>query len=392
MRRVYGKMLRFAASAAVLFLAPAAFAAADAGVEAPKANAAAPAGIHPAQEEPKGQAEAKKPALHPELSALRDAVRRVLDAERRQSFNTRQNSATEILSVCRAFGCAAEVSLDGPDGRRINAITCLCWNYPCGGFELLGYDGRRIAPRVGYGRQERPGEFLAVLALARVPADYPVRVGSDVRKVADVVEAERLGCRAGDDASLRLLGLAYYAGEPTWKNELGETWSIERMIEEELEQPMAAAPEGGLDRLTALGFAVARRGKQSPSLEGQYQRARKFVAEYHEYALAMQNADGSWGPRYLAARGAAADPATQLRATGRVLEWLALTLPEEQLTDRRVTAAVAYVVRLLGGRPNSRNTPSLSTREIVDWGHALHALAVYDERVFRPYDDAEPAK
>ncbi len=72
------------------------------------------------------------------------------------------------------------------------------------------------------------------MALSRVPPDYPVRVGKTVRKVADLVEAEKLGCRTGGDLSLRLIGLSYYVDEPEWKNDLGETWSIERMIEEEI--------------------------------------------------------------------------------------------------------------------------------------------------------------
>ena len=48
-----------------------------------------------------------------------------------------------------------------------------------------------------------------------------------------------------------------------------------------------------------------------------------------------------------------------------------------------------YVTQLLGSQRYQWNAPSLSTREIVSMGHALHALAVYDQRVFKPADAEE---
>ena len=304
-------------------------------------------------------------------------------------FNTQQNSPTEIMSVCLAFGCGSEVSLESPQGQRINGITCLCYNYPCGGFEMLTVAQQRVAARIGYGYQEHPGEFLATLALSGVPADYPVRVGKTIGKVADLAAAEKLGCRTGGDLSLRLIGLSFYSDQPEWKNDLGETWSIARMIEEELAQPVVTAPEGGLNRLMGLSYAVAHRAKRGQPLTGQFARAEKHAANYQAYALQMQNADGSWGPYFLAAQGASQDPISQLRTTGRVLEWLATSLADKRLEDARVVTAVDYVTQLLGSDRYQWNAPSLSTREIVAMGHALHALSIYDERVFKPTDVEE---
>lgn len=330
-----------------------------------------------------------RPELSAELAALRDRVRPVLTMHQKATFNTQQNSPTEITAVCLAFGCGSEVSLEGSDGQRINGITCLCWNYPCSGYELLSVAGGHVAARIGYGYQERPGEFLATLALSGVPADYPVRAGKTVRKVADLAAAEKLACRAGGEHSLRLVGLSYYADEPEWKNDLGEKWSIERMIREEIAEPVVTAPEGGLNRLMGLSYAVARRVRRGQPITGQFERAEKYTADYQAFAMQMQNSDGSWGPYFLAARGTSQEPDSQLRTTGRVLEWLTMSLATKKLEDARVVAAVDYVTSLLGGQRYQWNAPSLSTREIVSMGHALHALATYDERVFRPADVEE---
>ena len=95
---------------------------------------------------------------------------------------------------------------------------------------------------------------------------------------------------------------------------------------------------------------------------------------------------GSWGPYFLAAKSTSPDIASQLRSSGRILEWLALSLPEQKIEDPRMLKGVEYVTGLLGTQRYQWNTPSLSTREIVSVGHALHALNIYDERVFKPAD------
>jgi hypothetical protein len=359
---------------AACLLVPTAFLAAADDVASPAKEAIAPAAAQPKRE------------LSPALAALRDQVRRTLAMHRKQPFNTRENSATEIMNYCLAFGCGTEVALEGSNGKRVNGITCLCWDYPCAGFDMLGLSQKHIAVRIGYGYQEHPGEFLAMLAMSRVQPDYPVRTGKDVRTVADLIEAEKLGCRSGNDMSLKLIGLSYYVDEPEWQNDLGETWSIDRILKEEVAQPVIAAPEGGLNRLMGLSYAVARRAKRGQPIDGQFERAQKYTTDFQEFALQLQNSDGSWGPYFLAARSTSPDAASQLRSTGRVLEWLALALPDKRLEDARVIGAVEYVNRLLGSQRYQGSASSLSTREIASVGHALHALNMYDERVFKPAD------
>ncbi len=225
-----------------------------------------------------------------------------------------------------------------------------------------------------------------------MPTNYPVRSGKEVRTVADLVEAEKLACRAGGDASLRMLGLAYYLEETEWQNDLGENWSLERMVRDELARPAASAPEGGLNRLMGLSFAVSRRLKHGQPIDSQFQRAEKYVTDFQHYAFQLQNADGSWGPNFLANKSTSQDAAAQLRSNGRVLEWLVISLPDKQLEDAHVIAAVDYLARLLSNQRYQWNTEQLPTQEIASVGHALHALVVYDQREFKPADvPAKPA-
>ncbi|MGW8257789.1 MAG: hypothetical protein ACWGMZ_09925, partial [Thermoguttaceae bacterium] len=83
------------------------------------------------------------------------------------------------------------------------------------------------------------------------------------------------------------------------------------------------------------------------------------------------------------------DAEAQLRSSGYVLEWLALSLPEERLPDHRMTAGIAYLVDMLNNGRYYGSLPVLSAREISGAMHALHALAIYNERFFKPLDAQE---
>ena len=114
-----------------------------------------------------------QPELSPAMVAVRDRLRRTLAGFSRVNLNTQENTATELMQYCLAFGCQSEVHLGNSAAKMVNGITCLCWNYPCAGFEPLTISQGHIAARLGYGLQEHPAQLLAVLALSRVPPTYP---------------------------------------------------------------------------------------------------------------------------------------------------------------------------------------------------------------------------
>ena len=196
----------------------------------PAADTSSQPGQSPAVVPPKPKRE-----LAPALAALREKTRRTLATYQQMPFNSRQNTPDEIIDYCLALGCDAEITLLAAEGeRRANGIMCLCWNYPCAGYRPLTMIDGHVSARLGFGLQSRPSQLLAALALARVPASYPMRVGNSMCSVADLVESEKLSCRSGTDMSLKLIGLAYYADAPAWKNDLDEEWSLEKIIKEEL--------------------------------------------------------------------------------------------------------------------------------------------------------------
>jgi len=336
-------------------------------------------------EEPEAVEQAAQPELSPEMVTLRDSVRRALALVAKQPLTTRDNTPDEVIQFCLAFGCRTSVGYGSPSGKKVSGIGCLCWNYPCAGYRLLRVTNDRVLARIGYGLQAHPAQFLAVLAQSEVPPDYEIRADEFQGTVADLVESEKLNCQSGTDLSCALIGLDHYLkDEQTWENELGEEWSVERLIREELARSPSLSESDAIDRLMGLSYAVAQRNRRELPLEGEFLRAEQYVGELQDYAFGLQNSDGSWHPSFFARKGTSRDATGTLQSTGRILEWLVFSLSDDRLHDPRVIRSVSYVAKLLGGQSSGWNVASMSTRDLGAVMHAAHALSIYDRRVFEP--------
>jgi hypothetical protein len=331
--------------------------------------------------------------LDAQMTALRDRVRAVVAHHFREPLNTDDNPPAQILKFCLAYGCDTEIRYGGSAGSAMNGIGCLCYGYPCAGYRLFAVDDRKVLARVGYGLQDSPGELLAVLAQSAVPESYEIRVGPWRGTVSSLVESEKLSCLPGGDLSQKLIGLSHYLPDgAAWKNAGGDAWSLERLVRDELNRSPASDCADVTDHLTGLAYALDRHVRDGRSADGQYERVQKFLTEYQDFALGLQNADGSWNPGFFAARGASRNASGVLRATGHILEWLVASLPADRLQDRRVVLSVAFVAALLEGSYAQANVANASTREIDAVMHAVHALKIYDRRVFKPAEPEKPEK
>jgi hypothetical protein len=261
-------------------------------------------------------------------------------------------------------------------GRPVNAIGWLCWNGPCRGQQLMYLRNGQLQARKGPGVQGHEGQFLAMLAQSKVKLDFPMRVDGREWTVADLVKHEQLTCQERTELTFKLIGLSHYLDlDTTWRNAQGQTWSIPKLIQEELAQPIIGAACGGTHRLMGFSYAVRKRERTGGSMDGQWLRARKYLESYHEYTFRLQNSDGSFSTNWFRGPGALAAQDRRLETTGHILEWMVYSLAEDQLQDPRVVKAVDFLATLMADQQG------------YDWkigprGHALHALAMYDERVF----------
>lgn len=234
--------------------------------EAPDATAEPSDAPAEREAEPKPE---PRPELSPEMAEIRDRVRRTTLYYLGQRLNTQSNTAGDVVQLCLAFGAAAEIRAGNTSANSVNAIGALCWNYPCAGYQLLASDGGRIIARIGYGYQPHPGQFLAALAMTHVSSDYELRIDPNRGTVADLVRSEKLNCQSGTEMAFVLIGLATYLPDgATWENDLGQSWSLERLVKEELERPTDLSSAEVVYRLMGLSWAVKcekEKGRSRPS-------------------------------------------------------------------------------------------------------------------------------
>ena len=123
--------------------------------------------------------------------------------------------------------------------QRVNAIGWLCWNGTCRDWQLFEVGKRGLEPLVGPGVQGHSGQFLSVLAFARVPRDYELRTrgpaihgsGSCGVRKAHFYAGFRVDFQVDRFGALPCVGRTVV--RRTW-GRVGHSW----LIREELTQPV----------------------------------------------------------------------------------------------------------------------------------------------------------
>ena len=298
-----------------------------------------------------------------ELQELRGQIRRTLIYYYKRPESVNSRSPWGVMHSLIGYGVDTNLQA----GReQVNAIGWLCWNGNCRGQRLLRLSNGNLAVNVGPGVQ----------AQAYVPSEFEMRIQGKSFTVDDLIAYEQATCRPRTELTFKLIGLSHYLpSDAEWVSNDGQNWSIARLIEEEIAQPVVGAACGGTHRLMGLTYAVKNRVDEGKPLNGEWKRAEKFLEDFQKYTIGLQNPDGSFSTKWFERREARTDSQRRVQTTGHILEWLICNLPEEHLTSPEIVKAAAYLSNLMY---RERGT---------DWnigpkGHAIHALNLYDQKVF----------
>jgi hypothetical protein len=311
--------------------------------------------------------------LTPELLALRSRLRECLAYYYFRPENVALRSPWGAMHAMIAYGVDSQLIVGD---KRVNAIGYLNYNGVCNGQQLFYSANGRLQTRIGPGVQGHPGQYLAMLAQSRVKTDFPMLIDGQRFTVADLIQHEKETCRPKTELTFKLIAFTHYLKlDEKWRSNDGETWDIPRLIKEELAQPIVGAACGGTHRMTGFSYAVRKRRQRGEPFTGQWERARIFVEDFHEYAFRLQNPDGSFSTNWFAGRADDPTPTKRLETTGHITEWLTYSLNKEQLVEPRLIKSVSYLTNLLTENREEK-------WGIGPLGHGLHALAIFDERIF----------
>lgn len=308
-----------------------------------------------------------------QVARMKRPIQSVLNHYYRDQEVAKDRSNWGMLHAVMVWGLDTRVIV----GRTTHStIAWIAGNNSCRGQRLFESDGDRIGIKSGPGLQGHQGQFLAIMALCGVPRDYPIYADGVKYSIEHVIRREMDDCQAGEELTFTLIALSHYLdSDATWISSDGETWSLERLIQEELRQPIVGAACGGTHRLMGFGHALRNRRMQGRPINGQWERAKKFTDDFVQYAYRLQNRDGSMSTDWFEGRQDNGKMDRKVQTTGHIVEWLLTVTPDSQLQNPRLVSAVNYLLRA---------TDSGRKREwsIGPKGHALRSLAMYYERVY----------
>jgi hypothetical protein len=307
---------------------------------------------------------------------------------RRLSVGTTANdqAAWQIVHGALAFKREFLVR-DG--ARDVSAV-----DYILAGGKMKGLDLRRgdlldeAAKRYGVATivaedkmgQGHVDQWLGYLSDCRLPLDEPIIVEGEKHTIADYIDQAKLDVHKNPtrEYSWTLMALsAYYPSDYTWKAGDGSEWSIEKLVEIELEHSLDASPCGGTHRMTALTMAFNRHVEAGRPVTGIWKELGDRIDDCVEKAREYQNPDGSLSSNYFARPGKSADLAICMGSAGHVMEFLATALQKDELQEPWVKRAVLDVCKLF------RKTKPVDV-ECGALFHAAHGLVLYREKVFGP--------
>ncbi len=308
-----------------------------------------------------------------------------------RTLSLETNAAWQILHGVLAYGREFTVEQDGKPVKVVD--------YLLSGGTIKGWDPQLLtvgdpprktarllmAPGTKSG-QGHPDQWLAVLAQCDLAPDQRVRIGdADIPFIELIDQMLRDVHRNVDrEYSWTLIAATrYYPTTHRWTAGDGKEWSIERLMEIELEQELATSACGGTHRLIGLAMALDRRKRDKQPVTGVWEQTQQKINVVAQRARELQNADGSFSTDYFERPATHPDLKEHLGATGHTLEFLAVSQPPQVLTEPWVRRAAMRLTRLF----------TVTRRVPLECGalyHAAHGLVLYRQHVAPP-KQADPS-
>jgi hypothetical protein len=320
---------------------------------------------------------AEPPPTSKELVALRRQIAQTLAAYRRRPLNTLEHNPWELMHWAIAYGPASLVRLGGPGGDPVSCVGWLNMGGRSRGQVMLATQDDRLVALRGKGMQGHVSQYLAVMAQCRVAPSSPIEIDGRSFTLADLIESEQRACTEKTELTFTLIAMAHYLDtDATWLAGDRSEWSLQKLVQEEIVQPLRGAPCGGTHRLFGLAYACQRRREATGTLDGVYVAANRYVRGQQQRLFnELQNPDGSFSTDWFNRAEDGDDVERKLRTSGHMLEFLVSTADQHVLYHPRTIAAVEFVTGILAAEPER------------DWKvgplcHALHSLSIYQERLW----------
>ena len=316
-------------------------------------------------------------AIGEQEDPLMAQVEKAIAATSRRYLDADEHTPWQIMHATLALRHDCKLK---SHGKKIKAIDFISDAPSFRGepwFQGTAFGGRGHPFNVPYAFEGHVNQFLAILTMSNLPVTHKFKVDDGSRSVTmgDMINHAKMVVNDNEEVAWTIWFLTHYI-EPdaTWTNQLGEPWSMERLVDKQIREPAAEAPCGGTHGLFALSYNRNAYLQKYGKLRGTWVASNQKIEQYTEMTRRMQNGDGSFSSEFYRGAGMGKDLNERLKTTGHMLEWLMVGLPQARLNEDWVRRAV-----------NSLSADMLNhARTPVDVGplfHALDALVIYRDRI-----------
>ncbi len=318
---------------------------------------------------------------------LSGRIDRVLEAGLNQRrLSASDNAAWQIMHgvVCYGF----DLQIETPDRGLVGAVEYAFTGGQIHGFELMA--SSNILPATGrrgmkarlepgsYVGQGHPDQWLAVFAMADLPLDTSIQVGSEEFTILDWARQAQYDVTNNllEEYSWTLIALThYFPDEPSWRAADGSMVSWEVLVDVELEYDVDSSACGGTHRLAGIVRALDAKKRLGLADSEVWQRAQQTVDRALTLAKENRGGDGALSSYYFMRPGSTTDLSAVLASSGHILEFVALALPQEALGQAWVELATERLCVLL-------ETTGGVELDCGSLYHALNGLKIYRQRRF----------
>ena len=347
------------------------------------AQDAGPAGSPP-QPLPPDAAATAQPISDPLLDQVDEAIR--MNGQRFLTAN--YHSPWQIFHGILAYHQDFQVKLGDQQISAIEWIATAQPRFDNQPLLMLSQHGAKFHPYTRpYAFEGHPGQSLALLSESHLPIDYQLMVEGKPMTLGAVLQNTMMEVNSREETTWVLWALInYFKVDAQWTNQWGQQWSIEALVQNEVNAHTPTRPCGGNHNLYVLSRARDKYLATGRPLRGVWFEADQKIRQYIELARSMQNPDGSFSSNFYKGPGFEYDMNKRFNTTGHTMEFLSVGLPDNRLNEPWVRNAVNLLSREL---IQHRKAP-------VDCGplyHSLNALRIYRDRVRPPMQVAavEPA-
>lgn len=316
---------------------------------------------------------------------LRVRIKNALDHVRNCELLTTHSFWTVFHGI---LGNGLDTMLLNPvTGERTPAIEFIAKGGKLRGLEFIPTaDGVDIKMGIMFDGQGHQDQFVSEMAQVGLQLNAEFLINGQKYKFEDFINESKARARINQKQELSwtvMILSHFYGTKMDFTNRYNEHLKLEDLVRYELDQPIHSAACGGTHRLFGLAWVYHLHKKEGGKDEGLWEEVRQHQIKYQDMAKANQNADGSFSAKYLDQGGWIQNLDRRINTTGHVLEWLALSLPDDRLHEEWVEDAAGALSAMI---LTAQNAP-------LDGGslyHASHGLNLYYQRAYPEHSGGPP--